>query len=656
MKTARESDETLAVAPPRVAWRRSPRGKIVFNAVAITKRIYGFNELFLLGPGVESESGYEPERTAAHPRRARARAGREPRRHAGRLHRKPPRHHHADDRRLDAEGRAHGRACSRAERALRAGLHAAFLTRRQEGGLQRVDRGRLPRHPPGRRRHRAVRPDHARPRHGLGAELLARRQADLLRVRSHLRHPQHLRLRTREQKLWQVTNVRTGALFPEVSTDGKTLVYVGYTSYGYDLYAMALDRARFVEAAPYVDTRPDSPVSMPVAGSEESWPSVITSRHPYNPLPTLRPRSWDFNYGPGSFGAAISVTTSASDVVGHHAISAALLVETEHSDPQGGISYAYGRLPFDFRVGAYRALTPINLGSDRPLFIRQTVGVSSGVSYALPTEFEGHGFAFSYSLSRFDGALPLAPAPDPYAPVRVDPPRGQIGSIHMGWSFANAEGYLNSVGPERGFTLALTADIAAPLLGSDYNLYVFGYTATDFFPCRGDTTTRSPCTDLPRSRWGTIRTRASSMSGVFWRPRSFRTTRSAPPGPFVLRGYPAFSIAGNQYHLINAEYRFPIVDVDRGYSTLPVFLGRISGNFFADYGGAFDQLDQTKWTEQFHLGVGGELWVDLTLGLLPYGPVSLWVRARRERSPRGARWAELVVISRRFEQQLGQGR
>ena len=48
----------------------------------------------------------------------------------------------------------------------------------------------------------------------------------------------------------------------------------------------------------------------------------------------------------------------------------------------------------------------------------------------------------------------------------------------MGWSFANAEGYLNSVGPERGFTLALTADIAAPLLGSDYNLYVFGYNAT----------------------------------------------------------------------------------------------------------------------------------------------------------------------------------
>jgi outer membrane protein assembly factor BamA len=91
-------------------------------------------------------------------------------------------------------------------------------------------------------------------------------------------------------------------------------------------------------------------------------------------------------------------------------------------------------------------------------------------------------------------------------------------------------------------------------------------------------------------------------------------TLGAYQGPFVLRGYPAFSVAGNQYHLLNAEYRFPIVDVDRGYSTLPVFLGRISGNFFADYGGAFDRLDQQHWTDQFHLGVGAELWAELTVG------------------------------------------
>jgi hypothetical protein len=82
----------------------------------------------------------------------------------------------------------------------------------------------------------------------------------------------------------------------------------------------------------------------------------------------------------------------------------------------------------------------------------------------------------------------------------------------------------------------------------------------------------------------------------------------------VLRGYPSFAFSGPQYHLFNAEYRFPILNLDRGLSTLPLFLQRFSGNVFADYGGAFYDLDPDRWHEQFHLGVGAELWIDFTFG------------------------------------------
>ena len=40
-------------------------------------------------------------------------------------------------------------------------------------------------------------------------------------------------------------------------------------------------------------------------------------------------------------------------------------------------------------------------------------------------------------------------------------------------------------------------------------------------------------------------------------------------GGIQLRGYPVVAEAGNYYALFNAEYRFPIVNVDRGPSTLP---------------------------------------------------------------------------------------
>ena len=78
-------------------------------------------------------------------------------------------------------------------------------------------------------------------------------------------------------RLRQVTNVLTGAYMAEPSPDGKTLAYVGYTTAGFDLFAMPLDEATWTDAAPYVDDRPT--------------PAVVPQKHwdvkPYNAWPTL---------------------------------------------------------------------------------------------------------------------------------------------------------------------------------------------------------------------------------------------------------------------------------------------------------------------------------------------------------------------------------
>ncbi len=81
-------------------------------------------------------------------------------------------------------------------------------------------------------------------------------------------------------------------------------------------------------------------------------------------------------------------------------------------------------------------------------------------------------------------------------------------------------------------------------------------------------------------------------------------------GGIALRGYPVVAEQGAYYALFNAEYRFPIANIDRGPSTLPVFLNRISGAAFVDWGSAFD----SSATAQFKTGVGGELWFDMNLG------------------------------------------
>jgi outer membrane protein assembly factor BamA len=372
---------------------------------------------------------------------------------------------------------------------------------------------------------------------------------------------------------------------------------------------MPLDPGGFLEPPPYVDPRPDPP-TVPR--------SRITARHPYDPLPSLRPRAYSLNFGQGTFGNALQIATTGGDAVGHHAFSASIGVEVERPDPQFSLGYVYGRLPFDLRVSMFRNLNPragYRYADQQPVWIEETLGVTSGLSYAVPTAFDSSSFGLSYSVARMGGALPLVRGVDPYARIEVDPPRGYLGTLHLGYAYSNIERYLWSVGPERGFTLAVSTDIAEHALASDYKLYVFSYSATGYVP-------------LPWARHHTLALHgASSITmgdyprrGLFYTggfldvPIADELTNQVFQSGFILRGYAPVAFIGSQYHLANFEYRFPILNVDHGVSTLPAFLQRLNGAVFADYGGAFDTLDPENWRDQLHLGVGGELWVEATFG------------------------------------------
>src|SRR5260221_8089161 len=93
-------------------------------------------------------------------------------------------------------------------------------------------------------------------------------------------------------RLRQVTNVLTGAFMPEVSPDGRTLVYVGYTSTGFDLYSLQLAEKDFLDAPAAAGDRPE-PSPEPAA---QRWPAP-PSRAPE----PLLPRSYGFTYATGAF-------------------------------------------------------------------------------------------------------------------------------------------------------------------------------------------------------------------------------------------------------------------------------------------------------------------------------------------------------------------
>ena len=58
------------------------------------------------------------------------------------------------------------------------------------------------------------------------------------------------------------------------------------------------------------------------------------------------------------------------------------------------------------------------------------------------------------------------------------------------------------------------------------------------------------------------------------------------------------------------EYRFPIVGIQRGWQSLPIFFEQLHGAFFADYVRSLSSLSNDQ------LAIGGEIRLDGTAGYL----------------------------------------
>ena len=409
-------------------------------------------------------------------------------------------------------------------------------------------------------------------------------------------------------RLKQVTNVRTGAFQPVVSPDGKTLVYLGYTSGGFDLFALDLDEDDFLEALPYEDERPDEPPEPP----HTAFPT-----HAYNPLDTLAPRHYSLQVTPGDFGEAAILGVTGNDIAGHHAIIASLKTELDRPELQPDVSYVYGRLPVDLSLHVYRSITPrsgYQIGpSYQPLWIQETAGIETGVSYALPRAFDSQSFALTYSFARIAGSLPTPISKlDPYE-TPVIPVRGNVGFVHLGWAYSNAEGYLWSVGNEKGFDLSASFDLTNPALASDFSGYTASFGFATYFKMPWAEHHALALHVGGGTSGGNYPGRGLYYVGGYVDLPLIDTVRNnLIQGGIVLRGYPVVAEAGSSYGLFNAEYRFPIRNVDRGPSTLPFFLNRVTGALFVDYGSAFDSAAVAK----FKTGTGAELWFDTTLGYI----------------------------------------
>ncbi len=407
-----------------------------------------------------------------------------------------------------------------------------------------------------------------------------------------------------ERALYRVTNVAIGAFQPEVSRDGRTLVFVSYGKRGFDLSSMPLDPKAFVLAAPYIDTHPAPPLIRELGPYDTE---------PYQPLRTLVPRNYSIKTEPGNFGQRFTVLTQGSDLAGLHGITASLFTEVERPEPQGSIAYSYGRLPVDFGVSFARSIAPrggFSLGKFAPVVVQENTSLSASLSVPIAHAFDSQSLAVTYSLNRVGIDLPFAQHVDPYDTPHV-PFRGLVGSVSMGYSYTNVERSLYSVSGQRGFAFSANLSTTQPWLASQFSGLALTSDLTSYFRMPW-----SPEHTVAVHLGGGMAGGSFPGHGSFYignfveLPIADVLRNVLLQGGYVLRGYEPVAASGSTYGLLNTEYRFPLLNVDRGLSTLPVFLNRITGAVFADYGTAFDDPNKAV----FKLGSGAEVSFDTLLG------------------------------------------
>jgi hypothetical protein len=189
-------------------------------------------------------------------------------------------------------------------------------------------------------------------------------------------------------------------------------------------------------------------------------------------------------------------------------------------------------------------------------------------------------------------------------------------------AFSRVRGVTFGLGPQTGFDGSVSLRLDHPALGATYRNVTVSY-ATDLYQrLWGKTPVLSlrlvgalRAGDLPRL--GTYGLGGVAAQDV---ARSIvDSTRTAATG--YLRGYPARTVAGNQFHLLNVEYRQELWNVERGLATLPVYLRRLHVAVLGDAGTAFDT--EFELGRDFRAALGAALRLDAYFGYFVPGTFEL---------------------------------
>ncbi|MBI2833603.1 MAG: hypothetical protein HYX76_04165, partial [Acidobacteria bacterium] len=418
-----------------------------------------------------------------------------------------------------------------------------------------------------------------------------------------------------------------GAQAPDVSPDGRTIVYVGYTVEGYDLFVMPIGREEWTAPGPplpsasagVLDPGGNRPSGGPARAPDpgEDRVSGRSNRaqvaQPYSPRGTLAPRYWlpEVEYGDNTL--KIGALTSGFDVLGRHAYSTSAQWTNISGRPDWSAGYTYDRLwPTIFAVASSE--TSRLAGG----VLREEAG-EAGFSLPFRRVRQGQTVFASFrgQRNRFscDETAECEGAP---SQVR--------NAARLGWMFSSAREYGYSISAQDGFSVMVATEHVRRALGADG---AADSATVEFrlFPRLGG-----------RHSVLAVRGGAGFASGDRDVRRRFTAAGNGPKRAVLdfdsdaiglLRGFHERDIVGDRAAVLNVDYRVPLVRIERGHGTWPLFLRTIHGSLFADVGNAW--FGRSPW-RALKSAIGAELSLDAVVGYYSPTTFAAGVAWRHDRS------------------------
>ena len=411
--------------------------------------------------------------------------------------------------------------------------------------------------------------------------------------------------------LERLTETAGGAKAPDVSPDGRTVVFVGYTIDGYDLFSMPLALTRPASPAREADApaaaSPALPVDAPPAGQVRTGP--------YRPWSTLFPRAWLPVIETGDHETRVGAAMAGADALGYHAWAAtatwSVARETRVEPVSPGarpdllLAYAYDR----WRPTVFTQYAD----ETTPLLIRDEAD-GGRLPLALRERSVDVGVLVPFRRVRWSQSA-LAFWRREHSVVSGPSTAGEFdrGALRLGWMVNTARRYGYSISPEDGVAAGGALELTRRGLGGDGNAELFRADTRAFLPLGRRHGVLALRASGAASRGDAIvrRTLRLGGHGTDGGVLSFEEDASS-----LLRGFPADTFLGTNVVLGNAEYRVPLAWIERGIGTWPLFLRAVHVTGFLDAGQA--------WTGRFtaadaKLSWGVEAGADVTAGYaLPF--------------------------------------